>query len=896
MEKNDLSSATPADRTAHPSSNPVLKTPASSSFQKVVCLGDWWLVKTESNCGGKRLAVGGLTMKWQQAARVFLSSPIVKRHDAFTLETADGVTVMIQGLINRSRTHQNGFPPEACNKFLTGFPYNWEVYVNQYFGEEPTTQNIPASASCFAEQQRSSVNDACSVARRYFDEIPMSGILEYLISTHGNSDKGKISSLFAEILENCTGDASKNPMMQNDSHIEISTSRMGASSLKETSSMTETTKSHPKHDNSTATGFVAPVDDDYGDYVSNFAEEREGKNDKDTKNGGPETSRKVLSLEELGNINHGSRAELKNDVLSRSALMENSESTSTDAPEQVNQVQTGVDVRNTIPYEKLHIRKESPSKVELRRSSHRLKYLKNNLKGGQTTEGSAGIEKTVAHTISLPAVSNVDMKNGGPEESRKALSSEELGNINHGSCAELKNDVLSRSALMENSESPGNDAPEQVNQVQTGVDVRNTIPYEKLHICKESPSKVELRRSSHRLKYLKNNLKEGQTTEGSAGIEKNVAHTISMSAVSNVDTKNGEPEESRKALSSEELGNINHGSCAEPKNDVLSRSAVMEISESPGNDAPEEVNQVQTGVDARNTIPYEKLHIYKESPSNVELRRSSHRLKYLKNNLKGGQTTKGSAGIEKNVAHTISLPAVSNVGPELREDFFTIEGGDDRHLECAKEPERSFFSGPSGRCSSVAKNVKGLMKSKKNAIPFEEEMDTSNVIPTNADPRRSSTMLNKSMSNLEDLASNVIKTAEHRSHGSSLDVAKDGLEEASNSNISAKVQESNDKAKRRPRKYKKTIVVNQPIITRDRAKKLSIVSPESLNIKRSRSGRLLLPVLANWRNEQPIYDLDGAITGITLDIDRAMPPTGSKSEPAKKRKKHKRVPYVTRDV
>lgn len=49
----------------------------------------------------------------QRPLRMFCSAPITKRYDVFTLETADGITVLLQGFINRIRTTENGFPTEV---------------------------------------------------------------------------------------------------------------------------------------------------------------------------------------------------------------------------------------------------------------------------------------------------------------------------------------------------------------------------------------------------------------------------------------------------------------------------------------------------------------------------------------------------------------------------------------------------------------------------------------------------------------------------------------------------------------------------------------------------------------------------------------------------------------
>ncbi|XP_010253234.1 PREDICTED: uncharacterized protein LOC104594582 isoform X2 [Nelumbo nucifera] len=123
----------------------------SSSFLRTVCLQDWWLIKAEKDFDGKRLAIGGLTSKQCQVGRVFSSAPIIKRYDIFTLETADGINVMIKGFINRSRTHQHGFPDEVCNHFLIGFPYDWEAYAGEYFGNESNIGGIPSECSVNVE-------------------------------------------------------------------------------------------------------------------------------------------------------------------------------------------------------------------------------------------------------------------------------------------------------------------------------------------------------------------------------------------------------------------------------------------------------------------------------------------------------------------------------------------------------------------------------------------------------------------------------------------------------------------------------------------------------------------------------------------------------------------------
>jgi hypothetical protein len=45
---------------------------------------------------------------------VFNSAPIIKRYDEVSLETVDGIYVLIRGFINKQCTLDNGFTPQVC--------------------------------------------------------------------------------------------------------------------------------------------------------------------------------------------------------------------------------------------------------------------------------------------------------------------------------------------------------------------------------------------------------------------------------------------------------------------------------------------------------------------------------------------------------------------------------------------------------------------------------------------------------------------------------------------------------------------------------------------------------------------------------------------------------------
>ncbi|KAJ6707312.1 MIS18-BINDING PROTEIN 1 [Salix viminalis] len=121
---------------------------ATSAFQKTVLLHDWWLIKAEQESQGKKIAVAGITSLEKKPVRVFHSAAITKRYDVFTLQTADGVTVLLQGYINRTITVENGFSSQVFRHFCFGFPPDWEECGTKFLNsscesvaEPPVSQN-----------------------------------------------------------------------------------------------------------------------------------------------------------------------------------------------------------------------------------------------------------------------------------------------------------------------------------------------------------------------------------------------------------------------------------------------------------------------------------------------------------------------------------------------------------------------------------------------------------------------------------------------------------------------------------------------------------------------------------------------------------------------------------
>ncbi|KAB1213348.1 hypothetical protein CJ030_MR5G003582 [Morella rubra] len=201
------------------SSKPTTRTPSSttivsSALFKSVSLHHWWLARAPH---GKGLAIGGFASLERLGVRVFCSAAISKRHDATTLETTDGITITICGFINRSRTHQNGFPPKiltarcqkVCNHFLIGFPYNWEEYAVGCSGEESADRG-GVSAS---DDTNIPLGDIADKSVPFsIEDVPLTRIRDLFMTTFGDPENCQI---IKSIYNNISGTSTVNSPMKN---------------------------------------------------------------------------------------------------------------------------------------------------------------------------------------------------------------------------------------------------------------------------------------------------------------------------------------------------------------------------------------------------------------------------------------------------------------------------------------------------------------------------------------------------------------------------------------------------------------------------------------------------------------------------------------------------------
>lgn len=212
--KSASATTTPDPSTPQPNSitrNP--KTPFSSSptiisaSVKSVLLDDWWLVKAQ----GKGLAVEGFALRERVAVRTFSSAAILKRHTATILETIDGIIVTVCGLLDISRTSQNGFPPEVYNRYLFGFPFDWDEHAVGLLGQGSPGKSASARNSPSQKFNMSSEDVKSNPVPFSIDDVPAIVTRDFIMSCVGDSgDCSPLKSFVCDILrtsrDNAFGD------------------------------------------------------------------------------------------------------------------------------------------------------------------------------------------------------------------------------------------------------------------------------------------------------------------------------------------------------------------------------------------------------------------------------------------------------------------------------------------------------------------------------------------------------------------------------------------------------------------------------------------------------------------------------------------------------------------
>ncbi|XP_050220518.1 protein EMBRYO DEFECTIVE 1674 [Mercurialis annua] len=168
-----------------------------------VLLHDWWLLKSHIN----RISLAGSASRHGRLGEIvfFSSTPICRRIDATTVETTDGITITVSGMLNRSRTHQNGIPFKVCNLFQLGFPHHWEEVVAQMYNEgESVKKDTSSEKSGFLRRKKSS---GTSAVPSILDDVPARRIRDLVMRHPEDSEKFICGDILERFKERTPGAA-----------------------------------------------------------------------------------------------------------------------------------------------------------------------------------------------------------------------------------------------------------------------------------------------------------------------------------------------------------------------------------------------------------------------------------------------------------------------------------------------------------------------------------------------------------------------------------------------------------------------------------------------------------------------------------------------------------------
>ncbi|KAH9304775.1 hypothetical protein KI387_009179, partial [Taxus chinensis] len=101
-----------------------------------VYLYKWFLIRVGGNHpengtpeNGVQVALEGYTTSDLLDHEKFRTAPIEFRIEKCKLRTVDGKYILLMGAIDEQNTYDNGFPIQVIHLFLTGFPFNWDKLI-----------------------------------------------------------------------------------------------------------------------------------------------------------------------------------------------------------------------------------------------------------------------------------------------------------------------------------------------------------------------------------------------------------------------------------------------------------------------------------------------------------------------------------------------------------------------------------------------------------------------------------------------------------------------------------------------------------------------------------------------------------------------------------------------
>ncbi|KAL6987564.1 hypothetical protein U1Q18_013310 [Sarracenia purpurea var. burkii] len=333
-----------------------------------------------------------------------------------------------------------------------------------------------------------------------------------------------------------------------------------------------------------------------------------------------------------------------------------------------------------------------------------------------------------------------------------------------------------------------------------------------------------------------------------------IAKTLKTSKKNRDDTMNS-PDESLRIVSGSTPSNFDHRGTQEeslPKGSIVETAKTLKISKKNRDDTMNCPKPLLSSEDNAAATPNMDTTI--NSTTTNSTRRLSSRLKNLSShsNRNSSPVLKAHEGPdEERLNYTSAVGTARSVGnSDILKEFSRSKGKmDDRGLNNSKsklkddQTTANLLVNEKNRCNSD--------QLKKGAVDGETESGGTGVFFP------SGIGIQHREDETEQMCGNITSQADKQSKK---------MNKALRSSVGLagmhQKKEANAKKTSRSRNKTKRKLTYESPVTLEGADKTSIVSPESLCFKRSRSGRLLLPTLEFWRNQMAIYDAVCYIFGL----------------------------------
>ncbi|CAN1229507.1 Kinetochore-associated protein KNL-2 homolog [Linum grandiflorum] len=920
---------------------------SSSYFPKTVTLKEWWLIRTGNDCNGKSLGVAGYVSSVQRVRREFHSAPVIKRHDVFTVETADDVTVFLDGPINRTCTLAYGFPPEIFDHFGLGFPFYWkqcekrwcEVEADEEKAYADTIHKIGMESTPIAENDSSDVE--ADEEKAYADTIHNIGMESTAIAENDSSDVEvmdddyrHIQSEKADIVK-----ASKCAML----HSPVGS--FGTSACEEVN--VEDDSSPTEEGNEGHTSF--PAAEEYCEAVSNdgskdipssptpsFHTTSASSLQDVVADKGASSNSKAPSVDGVADLNCCSSEKVigdgRDNVVDPNVLTSNrktrsrakrnktiaSESTDVLASNQKNVSRSKAKRKKKIASASTELLDEG----KLDETVHQTPPVRKSNRKVPSVNGVAALDFCSSEEVIGDGRDNVvdlnvstsNQKNASRSKVKrnKRLASESTKPLDEG---KLDGAVHQTPAFgKSNSKIPSINEVAAFNLVSS-EDVADNGRDNVVHlIVSESNQKTASRSKVKRNKKLASEstkpLDEGkldETVHQNPPIRTSNRKVPSINGVAALDfcsseevigngrdnvvdlniSKSNQKTRSqakrKKKIASESTKPLDEGKLASESTKPLDEGKLDEtVHQTP----PSSTINEQENMDDLNVSKFDqKTASGSTVKRNKRLRSESNTMVHDEGKLAVHQTPAVWKSNRK-------IPSVNEVAAfNLVSSEDVVDNGRDNvvHLNVSKSNQKTASRSKVKRNKKLApestkpldegnldKTVQQTPPPATNVSKFDQNTASGSTVKRNRKLRSGSTTMVHDEAKLDGAVHQTPSTEVRKSR------RKNKTSETANIINPSDGGSAVKKAAKRSL-FESPVTPNTP-----KGKTTSCLhSPESLNLKRSRSGRLLMPTLEFWRNQSPIYDAERKVIGILEEVGtpRQAAPRGSRSEPPKKKPK-----------